>query len=229
MPEATPALMLVPLTANDLEAITAIHLRAFPKRAMSALGADVVSRYYAWLLSEAHPNAYRMGAWRGGALVGFNFAGRFNGAMTGFLQHNRNYLIAKVLRCPWLLVTNELFRDRITMALGILNRRPAPQADAAAVAKRHAYLRGFGILAIAVDPLVQGGGVGKALMADAEAEARRRSVEVMNLSVAMDNAQAIAFYERIGWQKQLNEAGVWVGEMIKPLVASDRETPITPQ
>jgi ribosomal protein S18 acetylase RimI-like enzyme len=209
---------LRPLTQADVPAIAAIHLRAFPRRALSALGEGAVLRYYTWLMDERHTQAHRMGAWAGDRLVGFNFAGRFNGAMSGFLAHNRSYLMAQVLRRPWLLLTNELFRERALQALSILNRRRAVSATPEAVAEREAYLRGFGILAIAVDPTLQGAGVGKLLMADAEAEARRRGVELMNLSVAVDNAQAIAFYERLGWHRVVRSGAVWDGVMHKRLL-----------
>ncbi len=209
---------LRPLTHADLPAIAAVHMRAFPKRAMSALGVDVVTRYYAWLLHETHTDAHRVGAWQGDRLVGFNFAGRFNGAMTGFLQRNRNFLIGRVARRPWLILTNGLFRSRLRMAVEILQRRAqTTPAAPEAIAKRQAYLRGFGILAIAVDPDMQGAGVGRLLMRDADDEALRRGVEMMNLSVAPDNLQAIAFYERIGWHRQMRDDGAWDGDMIKQL------------
>jgi ribosomal protein S18 acetylase RimI-like enzyme len=213
----TDTLTLRPLTQHDLSAITAIHMRAFPRRALSALGEGAVLRYYTWLMDETHTQAYRMGAVQGDRLVGFNFAGRFNGAMGGFLARNRRYLTGQVLRRPWLLVTNELFRERAMQALSMLSRRrPAPASPHTTV-ERAAYQRGFGILAIAVDPAAQGGGVGRLLMADAEAEARRRGVAVMNLSVAKDNVQAIAFYERIGWHKVIPPGRTWDGVMHKVL------------
>ncbi|MBL8133249.1 MAG: GNAT family N-acetyltransferase [Anaerolineae bacterium] len=201
------------LTHADVPQISAIHMRAFPRRAMTALGSEAVARYYAWLLTDAHPHAYRMGAFDGERLIGFNFAGRYNGALSGFLQRNRSFLIARVAARPWLLLTNELFRSRIALALNLLRRRPAkPDAQRTVSPPRE-----FSILAIAVDPAVQGSGVGRLLMQDAEAEALRRGARVMNLSVDQDNAQAIRFYEHGGWRKLTDASGSWDGNMVKTI------------
>lgn len=229
-----PNIVLRTLKTEDIGAISEIHLRAFPDRAMSALGFEAVRRYYAWLLMDVHSNAYRIGAFDGDRLVGFNFAGRYNGALSGYLQRNRNFLMMKVAQRPWLLITNELFRSRVNTALNIIRfRRRVRTSKAApdneASVERVNYQRGFGILSIAVDPSVQGAGIGKKLMEDAQQEARRRGVGQMNLSVDVQNLQAISFYERIGWHKSLEADGVWRGSMIKALSPSTAsETSTTP-
>lgn len=221
MAASSPSVTLRTLTHADVPQISAIHMRAFPRRAMTALGSEAVARYYAWLLAEVHPHAYRMGAFDGEHLLGFNFAGRYNGALSGFLQHNRNFLIAKVAARPWLLLTNDLFRARIALALRLLRRRPMKPAAQRAITPP----REFGILAIAVDPTVQGGGVGRLLMQDAEAEALRRGARVMNLSVDQDNAQAIRFYEHAGWYKVIDAAGMWDGNMLKTIAPPGDPSP----
>jgi ribosomal protein S18 acetylase RimI-like enzyme len=53
-------------------------------------------------------------------------------------------------------------------------------------------------------------------MAEAERVAHERGYARMNLSVSTRNQQAIAFNERLGWQKVL-EGGGWKGQMIKCL------------
>jgi len=217
---AETQLVIRTLHLNDIAAVSAIHMKAFPNRAMSALGEDVLMRYYTWLMDDTHREAQRIGAFAGSTLIGFCFGGRFNGAMIGFLQRNRNFLIAKVISRPWLLVTNELFYSRIGMALRILKPATTHRTlSAEESAARAAYLHGFGILAIAVDPTTQGRGVGKLLMASAEAEARRRHIDYMNLSVDMDNAHAIRFYEHLDWVKVMSDSG-WNGEMRKSLKPS---------
>jgi ribosomal protein S18 acetylase RimI-like enzyme len=77
-------------------------------------------------------------------------------------------------------------------------------------------VQSFGILSIAVDPRRQGIGAGKSLIAYCEASAFQRGFEQMHLTVEPENRQAIAFYERLGWEKAL-ESGVWKGRMIKRL------------
>jgi ribosomal protein S18 acetylase RimI-like enzyme len=221
MSNSKPTITLKPLVSSYVNQIADIHMRAFPGRPMTTLGEDVVARYYSWLLSSAHPNAYRIGAFNDNEMVGFNFAGRYNGATGGFLQHNRNFLIRKVATRPWLVLTNELFRSRITMALKILRPKRKTILSEEAAQKRAAYLRGFGILAIAVDPARQGLGIGGLLMEDAEREAMRRGVDSMNLTVDTDNEQAVRFYERIGWTKLTVDENKWSGAMVKSLNSTD--------
>ncbi|MBK8023620.1 MAG: GNAT family N-acetyltransferase [Chloroflexi bacterium] len=219
MGKSRSAITLRLLTKADLPQITAIHMSAFPHRAMTALGSNAVQRYYDWLLTDVHPRAYRMGAFDGEKMLGFNFAGRYNGALSGFLDRNRNFLIAKVATRPWLLLTNELFRSRISIALRILSRKktPARLISPDDTQPRAKIPTGFGILAIAVDPLVQGKGVGKLLMLDAEREAKRLGHTTLDLSVDLENSHAIEFYERLGWQKFYVADGSWQGTMVKIL------------
>jgi ribosomal protein S18 acetylase RimI-like enzyme len=55
-------------------------------------------------------------------------------------------------------------------------------------------------------------------MAEAERTARRGGFTEMQLTVQMNNLQAISFYEGLKWGKTLND-GTWRGEMRKPLSA----------
>ena len=75
----------------------------------------------------------------------------------------------------------------------------------------------FGVLAIAVDPAVQGHGVGRELMASASAAATAAGFESMHLSVHPDNLQAVSFYESLGWRRAPEDDGGWVGRMRIPL------------
>jgi hypothetical protein len=92
-----------PLVEKDLPAISAIHLAAFPKSALSRLGKGAVRRYYYWLLTGPHPDSFTIGAWQGEQLAGFCFGGKFRGALSGFLRKNRAYLAWRVLTHPWLI------------------------------------------------------------------------------------------------------------------------------
>lgn len=203
------------LAPGDLPSVSMIHQLAFPQSAMTHLGSEATKRYYDWLLTGPHPDAFCIGLDRELTLVGFCFGGRFNAATGGFLQKNRAFLIGRVLTHPW-LVFNPLFRARLTLGLTILRRlrrtQPAPPIAWSELAKPS-----FGILAIATHPAWQGQGVGKRLMVAAEARAREKGFRQMHLTVHPDNQQAIQFYEGLGWHPE-NESGSWRGRMVKELL-----------
>jgi ribosomal protein S18 acetylase RimI-like enzyme len=202
------------LQESDLQATSQTHLLAFPESALTALGWEAVRRYYEWQLNGPH-DVSALAAYRGNEMAGFCFGGIFRGAMSGFLQKNRNYLALRVITHPWLAL-NPLFRDRLATSLKILRRFSKPRPSSAqAVQANKPRKKSFGILSIAVNPNFQGQGVGKLLMLESEKIARQGSFEEMNLSVSTQNHQAIRFYEGLGWRKVSRE-GSWHGEMIKP-------------
>lgn len=205
------------LQQNDLIAISAIHLRAFPDSAITQLGNEAIKRYYEWLIIGPHPEACQMGLFTGKTLLGFYLGGRFNGAMTGFLQHNRSFLARRILTHPWLLF-NPIFRERLKAGLLILKRlrKPLP----APISWEALAKPSFGILAIATHPDYQGQGVGRELMHIAEEYALEKGYRQMHLTVHPNNDQAIHFYEGLGWQRCYSE-GRWRGIMEKRLASSD--------
>ena len=201
------------LQSDDLRAVTAIHRRAFDKSALTKLGAEAVYRYYDWQLTGPH-DAVALGAWVEGHLAGFCFGGSFRGATGGFLAKNRSFLIRRVALRPWLL-SNELFRARLTFALRALRLRSSERKrEPAQLAEPDAP--SFGILAIASDPSSRKRGVGRALMCVSECIASERGFRQMQLTVHPSNTTAVAFYEGLGWRKHPAGAA-WEGKMVKPL------------
>ena len=207
-----------PLKKTDLRQVARIHQRAFPDSALTRLGDEAVRRYYLWQLEGPH-EVVALGAWQGETLRGFCFGGTFRGALIGFLQRNRAFLLRRVLARPWLL-GNPLFRDRFALALRVLARRLGEKlsgkntSDAVPAAAAPKTAPRFGILSIGVDPQAQGGGVGRALMQECERQAWRLGFAKMNLSVHPDNAQAVRFYEKQGWLR-IVKSGAWKGDMEK--------------
>jgi ribosomal protein S18 acetylase RimI-like enzyme len=199
---------LARLIPSDLPEVARIHCAAFPKAALTLLGTEAVRRYYEWQLTGPHDATF-FGCKADERLLGFCVAGRFSGALTGFLRRNRAFLGRQVLTRPAFLLS-PFFRQRCWMALQLLwrfHRRPRSSNPSK---------KGFDILAIAVDPHSQHSGVGRLLMQECEVLARRQECEEMTLSVACDNIQAIRFYERGGWNKVLNDES-WEGKMRKRL------------
>ena len=202
------------IRAEDLPDVAAVHMLAFPESALTRLGVEAVRRYYEWQLLGPH-EVTALGAYVNAELVGFCFGGIFRGAMSGFVRKNRKFLIGRVLARPW-LVTNPLFRSRLTAGARVLKGRAKPPTSAA----RHASPAPdhFGILAIAVHPERQGLGVGKMLMREAENVARRYGFREMDLTVSPGNRRAVEFYESLSWRR-FSRDSVWKGEMRKSLAS----------
>lgn len=204
----------------DLEAVAQIHRRAFSDGAMTRLGDGIIRRYYDWLCNPVH-DADRRVAMCDDQVVGFCFAGIFQGAMSGFLRRNWWALLRAVASRPSLLAEARFRRRAFTggrLLWRMARRRPARNNHPASL--RASGDRSFGILVIATDPLRQQSGVGRALMAAAESEARRRACDVMRLSVHPENERAVRFYERLGWCR-VPRQGAWHGEMERQLSARE--------
>ena len=196
------------LSKNDLDSVVNIHLNAFSGRALACLGREAVRRYYEWQLQGPH-DAIALGIFKGEELAGFCFAGVFRGALSGFLQRNKWFLIWHVITHPWLIVA-PFFRERISLAWNVLMHR-----SISVVSQPITQTNSFGILASAVDPRIQGVGLGKRLMAETEKIAVERGFSRLHLTVDIDNIQAIGFYQNLEWQNLPASDGVWHGSMVK--------------
>lgn len=199
------------LTTEDLQAVSTIHCKAFPESALTNAGVEVTQRYYQWQLLGPH-DVVALAAIRGTELLGFCFGGVFRGAMSGFLHKNRVFLTIRILTHPW-LVLNPLFRERIGLVMRILQPRKARTVSGSESAADH---KSFAILSIAVDPKQQGLGIGKLLMTKVETIARQQGFQQMRLTVHPTNHQAVEFYQRLGWEKNLM-SDIWGGSMDKSL------------
>ena len=209
MPES---IEIRPLGQPDLSAVARIHLLAFPDSALTRLGFAAVRRYYDWQMTGPH-EVSALGACDGNELAGFCLGGVFRGAMSGFLQKNRTFLVWRVATHPW-LVFNPLFRDRLATGVNVLRRFSKPRQRV--LANPAVKQQKFGILSIGIAPKFQTRGIGKLLMAESEAIARKNGFEEMQLSVNPANNPAVRFYEALGWKRVIRD-GMWAGEMIKLL------------
>jgi ribosomal protein S18 acetylase RimI-like enzyme len=207
------AMRVQEMLPDDLPSMARVHCAAFPSSALSMLGIEAVRRYYEWQLSGAH-ESIGLGAFIDGELAGFCVGGVFRRKMSGYLQRNRWFLVRR-MACRPSLVFQRDFCNRVVVGLRVLKLLPAPQNKA--LLYQDSDPTSFGILALAVAPRYQRGGVGQALMDAAELVARQRGFRRMNLSVRVSNGAAIGFYERLNWQRRTAADGGWHGEMIKCL------------
>ena len=200
--------LIQPIGQADLSQVASIHRAAFTDSALTKLGEMAVYRYYEWQLTGPH-DLTALGAFVDRQMVGFCFGGSFHGALSGFLEKNKRFLIGRVLTQPWLLM-NPIFRDRVQSGIKRLGKSVKPTQPP--IQNRPATC--FGILSIALHPRYQGLGVGKLLMTQAEEAALRLNYAEMLLTVQPQNKKAVAFYEGLRWQKIFRN-GEWNGEMRK--------------
>jgi ribosomal protein S18 acetylase RimI-like enzyme len=211
---------------TDLEQVASIHIASFHDRALSQLGKGAVQRYYHWLLT-GFPKRFPLCAVSPDQqLAGYCFAGVYAGSFSGFLEHNRWYLLSRMVMRPWLLF-NPLVRMQAGLALKTLwklfkkrmpNRKEIPIEHK--VKPNESINQDLGVLSIAVHPSFQRQGVGALLMRAIEKKAVESGYSQMHLSVHPDNLPAVNFYQRLGWQKSTSD-GEWDGKMFKRLTHGD--------
>jgi ribosomal protein S18 acetylase RimI-like enzyme len=176
-----------------------------------------VRRYYETLLA-CDARGVGVGAFAGRRLAGFCFLGRRFEIEPEFLRRHRGYLALQLALRPWVLA-DRLFRRRLAAGCGHLwKRRAAPAHVAASAAESASDAASFGVQYLVVHPHHQGLGVGRLLLDAAENRARAAGRRLVELSVFTDNAPAIHFYERQGWQKVVSGPR-WDGLMAKRLLA----------
>lgn len=202
------------ITKNDLPKVAKVHINAFPESALTKLGENSVQRYYLWQLIGPHKKVRATGVFMDKNCAGFSFSGEFDGSISGFIDHNKTFLMKEVLFHPWLFF-NPLFRKRLYSGVKSL-KRFYKKKNTVKNSSDKIKPKSFGILSIAVSNDYQKLGIGKILMLDAEEEAVKCGYQRMHLTVSPDNKKAIKFYENLNWQK-LSQDNKWNGSMIKML------------
>ncbi len=210
-------LEVVDLTADDVAEVASLHLASFPESALTHLGFDGLHRYYRMMLVGDHPAAL-LGARRGGRLVGFAVVDPEASHLTDYLAARwwalgprallrADLLVDRAMR-PRARIAGSLLTRRARLLVGRfgLRRRSAPPARSSVpVETGGAPVPDAGpscsLLAIGVDPTLQGQGLGARLLAAAEDVARRRGYARIRCTVARDNVRARALYEGRGWRE----------------------------
>ena len=188
------------LTEDDLGAVTALHIAAFPQSELSRLGDEAVWRHYRWQLRGPH-DLTALAARTDGELVGFLLGGVFRGSTAGFVKSEKWFLAGQVLRHPTLV-----FRGNGRRILVLAGRMLARPRRAVPEAPWRVPTHSFGVLVVAVDPTAQRLGIGASLLTTAEQRARDLGFERMHLTVRQGDVEAQAFYSRLGWRR-LDVAG----------------------
>ena len=199
-------LYIRPIVVAELPAVARLYLEAFPNSVRSRLGAAAVVKYLERQLT-LRPTVCALGAERGGELLGFGFGGIYGEEVGGFIVNNLPLVAARLLARPWLVTELEL-RGRLLWKWRAW-RAPKRPAEPAA--------RLYEVFSLAVKAGARNTGIGKALMAQQEVFALAQDCAAIRLMTPTYDPNTLAFYERIGFQKQLEPAGTWTGQMLKPL------------
>lgn len=208
-------IILRQLKKEDLQKIAFVHLKAFPDSALTKLGSDVVIRYYQGLLSGPYL-CYAIGSFNESQLIGFSFAGEFQGSTSNFLKNNKKLLVKKVLLKPW-LVFNSLILDRMLLSIKLLKKiSKKVTVPKNQVSHPTSPQKSLGILSIAVVPEMQNHGIGRTLLISSEDYAKTLGYNTIYLTVHTDNIPSVIFYENNGYKRVLSE-GNWRGLMHKEL------------
>lgn len=172
---------LRPMSASDVDAVTAVHLAAFPGFFLSFLGGRVLREIYRAMVADEESIAFV--ATEGERIIGF-----VAGSMSGGVYR-------RAARRRW-------FRFGLA-SLGALMRRPwiAPRLLRSFFAPTAPAVEGAPLIALAVDPRVQGSGSGKLLTRAFIDEARRRGARAVVLTTDRSGNDAVnAFYRAQGFQ-----------------------------
>jgi hypothetical protein len=93
---------ILPLSLQHIRAISAVHLAAFPNRALSCLGKKAVAGYYETLINNPNFNL-SIGAFEEQKLLGYLIGGEVKGVMRSYLRKYAAYLFLHVVTHPWVL------------------------------------------------------------------------------------------------------------------------------
>ena len=188
---------LKPLTYHDINSISHVHTLAFPRSLLTCFGNEAIRRYYHWLFFGPHSQVYPLGMWKNEKLCGFIFAGKFNGAFSGYIKKNIFYLLLITIFNFKVLFKNLNFWNKVLIFIKInfaFNKRTHPliQDSSCSVS--------FGLLIIAVLPEMQRQGIGTKLIHQLEKFAKSKKYQFLNLTVEKENKTALNFYLKHGWK-----------------------------
>lgn len=176
--------LIRPMALEDVPEVVALHLRAFPAFFMTFLGPAFLREYYRSFLDEGSSVC----------LVACEPDGALSGFVVGTLEPEGHF--RRLLRRRW-------WAFALASASGVARRPGAAPRVLRALAYRGDQPPGPSsalLGTIAVDPLRQRGGTGRALVGRWTQEAERRGARQASLVTDADeNARANAFYLSCGW------------------------------
>jgi ribosomal protein S18 acetylase RimI-like enzyme len=195
-----------PITKDDLNAVTDLHMVAFPSSDLTRAGRGVVERYYETQWERPDETRLLAGIWDDNRLAAFVCAGDLGDALPRFLRRHRWYLVRSYALKPWLLVGRQtLGRLRSAAGLGTTARAGSTSGPR------------YRVLSIATHPDFRSRGYALALLQAAEDDARKAGETEIGLTVETDNADAVELYVGRGWEPMHEGSTLGRGSMRKTL------------
>lgn len=192
-----PERVIRPITTRDAAEVAALHAEVFHGAFLTRLGPRIVEAFYAAIAGD--PIGHGRVAVTDGKVVGF-VAG-VEAARPFYRAFYRRYLGRVLLAAARRAVGDPEVRRtlsrRLRHARHLLPAWAGRQGSAPAGGGSPAVAR---LLSIGVTPPVRGTGVAEALVDGLCDGLHERGIEVVGLSVRLDNGRAGAFYARSGWE-----------------------------
>ncbi len=197
--DSGPALPhVVPASREHLESMVSCHVAVFPEEVITRLGRSFLRVHHRFYIDDPEGFCF---------VAVDDVTGRVGGLVIGGSPQLRRRFVMKHLLCVgfrffYKAFSDRLVRYRIRLAARRMLRRlfifrragersrtpPPPQCP-------WAFLWWIG-----THPDFRRRGVGNALMEAFEKQCIDRSYTKMRLTVAVDNAAAVALYEKLGWK-----------------------------
>ena len=175
------------MTYKDLPSVARVHKKSWREDHFSSrLSLPLLEIYYEYILKY---NSYCFVAERNSKVIGFGVGGsNTRTAIKEFLDDNFLSMVVTVIKNPSFIFSR--IKNYITIM------------TSSSKVNSFAKVR---FLALAVDPDIEGKGIGAALMKHLEDAVRKDGHEYLGLSVHKDNKRAIELYHRLGWKAEKKE------------------------
>ncbi len=203
-------------TNDDLKAIAACHIAAFPNSFTSKLGINFVSNMMRWYLSGKNKVIFWINedgkciGYCGGYVMDGSDA---YGATSGMTQFGFNSAVIALMLRPWLLFHPELLSKYKFIWTNILRKLKLKKSTKTGIIAPPHQLNPekklqAGLVVIGVMPSLHKKGIGSLLIKEFENRTYAMGARFFSLSVRQENAKAIQSYERNGWKITVEEGKV---------------------
>lgn len=198
---------IVQATFEDISRLAQCHRAAFPKTLSTAMGQKYVEKMLEWYMVDERAFIFLLE--ENGQCVGYcgclksDGTARF-GSASSMIQYSYNLAVKTFLSRPWLFLHPEFLRKYKLALRNVVKRlrKMMGVGEQAVSVPSHTLPEPHtGLIAIGVDPKVQGKRYGSLLLQEFERRSIALGFHKMMLTVRTDNYQAIKSYSRNGWIK----------------------------